>query len=117
MAGAFEIDQVTIIILNDALRGRFHRALIAAELAQHRPRDVDAAQFLDRMICHSVVEHVAPAIGERPEHGRYMRSDCLALGPRRSLARATIELGKHSLVRDAGGIDIADAWLRHGSSL
>src|SRR6266481_9178246 len=46
-ARALEIDQVAIVVLDDALFRRLDRALVPAELAQHRARDVDAAELLD----------------------------------------------------------------------
>ena len=104
-----------VVVLDRAgLRG-LHRALVAAELAQHRARHIDAAQLLDRVIRHAVLEYVAPGIRERPEHRRHMGADRLALRPRRALAGAAVELGDHLLVRDGGRLHIADA-RAHGSS-
>src|SRR5712692_9994120 len=60
-ARTFEIDQIAIVVLDDAGLGGLHRALVAAELAQHRARDIDAAELLDRMVGDAVLEHVAPA--------------------------------------------------------
>src|SRR5687767_2739088 len=67
------------------------------------------------MIRHAVLEHVAPGIGERPEHRRHMGADRLALRARRALAGAAVEFGQHLLVRDRGRLHVADA-RAHGSS-
>src|SRR6202043_2168613 len=48
-----------------------------------------------------------------PEHRRHMRPDRLAFRPRRALARATLELGKHRLVGDRCRVDVADVRLLH----
>ena len=110
---ALEIDQVGVVVLLEAGLGRLDRALVAAELAQHRTRDVDAAQLLDLVVGDAVLEHVAPGVGERPERRRHMRANRLAFRPRRSLPRAAFEFGDHGRIRDRRWIDIANAWFRH----
>ena len=112
-ARALEIDQVAVIVLDDALLGRLDGALVAAELAQHRARHVDAAEFLDAVVGDAVLEHVAPGIGERPEHRRHMGADRLALRTRRALLGASIELGEHGRILDGCRVDVADPWVRH----
>src|SRR5271166_7092480 len=112
-ARALEIDQVAVVLLDEALSRGLDGALVAAKLTQHRARDVDAAKLFDAVIGHPVLEYVAPAVGEGPEHGRYMGANCLTLRPRRAFAGATVELGKHRLVVDACGVDVAYAWLGH----
>src|SRR5260370_96359 len=97
----------------DALLRRLDRALVAAELAQHRTRDVDAAKFLDAVVGDAVLEHIAPGIGEGPEHGRHMGADRLAFRTRGALAGAAVELRAHGRVLDLGGVDVTDPWLRH----
>src|SRR4051794_37760669 len=67
------------------------------------------------MVGHTVAEHLLPGIREAPECRRHMRADRLALGPRRALAGATVELGEHRLVLHGGWLNIADA-RAHGSS-
>ena len=104
-----EIDQVRIVVFLQAGLRRLDRALVAAELAQHRARDVDPAQLLDLVVGDAVLEHVAPGIGERPEHRRHMRADRLAFRPRRALARAALEFGQHGGILDGRRVDIADA--------
>ena len=111
---ALEIDEVAVVLLDHALFCCLDRALVAAELAQHRARDIDPAQLLDGMIRHAVLEHIAPAVGEGPEHRRHVRADRLALRARRALARATVEFGEHRRVLDSRRIDVADAWIGHG---
>jgi hypothetical protein len=59
------------------------------------------------MIRNSVLEHVAPAVGERPEHGRDMGAHRLTFRPRRAFAAAALELGEHRLVGDGGRINVA----------
>ena len=110
---ALEIDQVGIVVFLEAGLGRLDRALVAAELAQHRARDIDAAQLLDVVIGDAVLEYVAPGIGERPERRRHMGADRLAFRPRRSLPRAALEFGDHGRVFDRRRIDIANARFRH----
>src|SRR5262249_59013333 len=83
------------------------------ELAQHRTRDVDAAELVDAVIGDAVPEDIAPRIGERPEHGRHMGADRLAFRTRRALAGAAVELRAHGRVLDLGGVDVTDPRLRH----
>ena len=110
---ALEIDQVGVVVFLEAGLGRLDRALVAAELAQHRTRDVDAAQLLDVVVGDAVLEYVAPGIGERPERRRHMGADRLAFRPRRPLPRAALEFGDHGGIFDRRGIDIANARFRH----
>ncbi len=113
----FEIDQVGIVVFLQAGLGRLDRALVAAELAQHRTRDINAAEFLDVVVGDAVLEHVAPGIGERPERGRHMGAHRLALRPRGSFARAAVELRQHRGILDGGRIDVTDAGFRHRHGL
>ena len=62
--GFFKIEQVHVVRLGEALLGGFDRALIAAIFAFHRMRDIDAAEFLDRMVHDAVAEHGVPGIGK-----------------------------------------------------
>src|SRR5215831_7353882 len=112
-ARALEVDEIAVVVLYYALLRRLHRALVAAELAQHRTRDVDAAEFLDAMVGDAVLEHIAPRIGEGPEHGRHMGAYRLAFRTRGALAGAAVELPAHGGILDLGGVDVTDPWLRH----
>jgi hypothetical protein len=113
MRRILEVDEIAVVVLDESLPGCLHRALVAAVLALDRARDIDAAQLLDRVVGNPVLEHVAPGARERPEHGRHVGADRLAFRPRRAFAPAAIELGQHRRVGDGGGINIADARLRH----
>src|SRR4051794_23291437 len=96
--GRLEVQEVVVLSLLQALAAALLGALVAAVLALHRARDVDAAELLDRMVEHAVVEEVAPAVGEEPERRRHVRADGRALRPRRPLARAALHLGAHRVV-------------------
>src|SRR4051794_14038383 len=90
--GCLEVQEVVVLRLLQALLTPLLRALVAAVLALHRARDVDAAQLLDRVVAHAVVEEVAPAVREEPERGRHVRPDRRALRPRRADARTALHL-------------------------
>src|SRR5262249_14321891 len=66
--------------------GRLHRALVAAIFAGDRAGNVEAAQFLDRVIEDAIAENVVPGVGEKPETGGDMRTDGRAFPPRRTFA-------------------------------
>ncbi len=96
--GLLEIEQVVVLALAQALRPGLLRPLIAAVLAFHAPRHVDAAEFLDGMVADPVAEDGLPGAGESPEarrdvsaHGRTFRSG-------RSLALAPLHFRAHLLV-------------------
>src|SRR5882672_506925 len=111
-----ELEQVPHLVLDDrAARRRFHRALVAAVLALHGARDIEAAQLLDRMIEHAVPEDVVPGVGEEPEAGGHVRADRRALGARRALALAALHLPAHLRVHLLER-NVADPLLRHGAS-
>ena len=61
---ALEVDQVGIVVFLETGFRRLDRTLVAAELAQHRTRDVDAAELFDLVVGDAVLEHVAPGVGE-----------------------------------------------------
>src|SRR5262245_37438527 len=112
-----ELEQVPDVVLDQrAARRRLDRALVAAVLAFHRARDVEAAQLLDRVIEHAVPEDVPPGIGEEPEARPDVGADRRALRPRRALALAALHLlahlGVHLFQRN-----VADSLLRHGALL
>src|SRR5207237_10905895 len=92
-----EIDEVAKIVLDNA-GARLYRALVAAIFAADQARDVDAAQFLDGVVCNAVLEHVAPSVGEGPEHRRHMGAPRLALRSRRAFAAAALELRQHGSI-------------------
>src|SRR5258708_8315789 len=75
--GLLEIEQVVVLALAQALRPGLLRPLIAAVLAFHAPRHVDAAEFLDGMVADPVAEDGLPGAGESPE----ARRDVSAHGP------------------------------------
>src|SRR4029077_16113 len=52
-----EIDQLHVVVLDRTGFRRLDRALVAAEFAQHRARNIDAAQLLDGMIRDAVPEY------------------------------------------------------------
>ena len=108
---ALEVDQVSVVVLDDALTRRFHGTLVAAVFALDRARHVDAAQLLDRMVGDAVLEHVAPGVRKRPEHGRHMGANRLAFRPGRTLAAAAVELRRHRLVLYGCRVYVADPWL------
>src|SRR5215470_2810605 len=117
MRRTLEIDQVAVVVLDDALRGRFDRALIAAELAADRARHVDAAELLDGVVGHAVLEHLAPRIGKGPEYGGHVGPHGLALRPGGAFTGTTFKFGPHRRVGDGGRINVADARLTHGHRL
>src|SRR5262249_6673657 len=61
----------------------------------------------------AVLEHVAPRIGEGPEHGGHVGADGLAFRTRRAFAGAAGELRAHGRILDLGGGDGTDTWVRH----
>src|SRR3954447_11898586 len=63
----FEVDEIVVMRFLEAFTRAFYRALVAAELAYDRARNVDAAQLLDCMIEYAVTENVVPRIREKPE--------------------------------------------------
>src|SRR5882724_1867241 len=111
-----EIEQVSDLVLDHcAARCRLDRTLVAAVLAFDRARYVQAAQLLDGVIEHPVLEYVAPRIREEPEAGRNVGADRRALGARRALALAALHLlahlGVHLFDRN-----VADSLLWHDTS-
>src|SRR5580698_6535885 len=113
MRRRLEVDQIAVIILNESLRRGFDRTLIAAEFAFHGTRNINAAQLLEIVIGDAVLEYVAPRIGKRPENRGHMGANSLAFRPRRTFARATVELGEHGLIRYRRGVHITDVRLAH----
>ena len=111
-----EVQQVLVVLFDQPGVLGFLRTLVAAVLALHRLRDVDAAQLLDAVVADTLVEDVAPGIGEGPEDRRHMGAHRLALGPRRTLAPAAIELGEaisaDSPVRGAPADALAQGYFR-----
>ena len=118
LRGRLEIDQVLGVVLDHrAGVGGLDRALVAAEFAQHRARHIEPAQLLDAVIGDPGVEHVAPRVGERPEHRGDVGADRLALRPRRAVALAAFQLGEHGRVLHGLRIDVADVGLAHAVHL
>src|SRR5262245_43239448 len=109
-----EVEQVHHVILDYAGAGGLDRALVAAVIALHRARHVQAAQLLDGVVAHAAVEEIAPGVRECPERRRHMRAHCRALRARSALAPAAVHLLAH-LVIHLLQREIADALLcRHG---
>src|SRR5919199_359003 len=96
--GGLEVQEVVVLRLLQALAPALLGALVAAVLALHRARDVDAAELLDLVVEDAVVEQVAPAVGEEPERRRHMRAHGRALRARGALAGAALHLGAHRVV-------------------
>ena len=98
-----EVQEVLIIVFNQALFAPFHRTLVAAIFAQDRPRDVDAAELLDIVIGNAIAKASLPCIGKGPERRWNMGADCLAFRPRGAELRASFEFRDHiGSVTDAG---------------
>ena len=59
-----EIEQLAVVLLDEAGAGGLHRPLVSAVLAFDRPGDVHAAQFLEIVVGHPVLEDVPPGVGK-----------------------------------------------------
>ena len=99
-----------------ALLRALDRPLVAAVLAFDRARDVDAAQFLKRVVEDAVPEDVVPRVGEKPEARRHVRAHRGALRPRRALARAALHFGAHRVVHPVEG-NVTDSLFGHVASV
>src|SRR5262249_16849336 len=108
-----EIQKVKHLLFDQgAARGCLHRALVAAIFAGDRAGNVEAAQFLDRVIEDAVAENVVPGIGEKPKTGGHNRANGRAFRPRRAFALTALHFrphfGVHFFERD-----VADPLLGH----
>src|SRR5258708_22257821 len=108
-----EIQELEVIVLDHPSPGRLDRALVPAVLALDRFGDVDAAELFDAVIEHSVVEHVAPRLGEGPEDGRHVGSDRLTLRARSALASTPLQLFQDLGIFNRSWTQIADPLLGH----
>src|SRR5262245_2513718 len=108
-----EVQQLVVLRLLQSGGRRLHGALVAAELALDRPRDVDPAKVLDRVVADALVEGRLPGVGEGPERVRRMGTDRRALRPRGAITSAAVHLLLHALVH-ALQRDVADVRVGHG---
>jgi hypothetical protein len=105
-----EFEELVVLIFAEAFPSSLDGSLYASVLALDRLGYIDPAQLLDPVVAHAVPERHVPGLRERPDDGRVMRADCLALGPGRSLAARLIQIAKdlgigyrcRVYVRDAG---------------
>src|SRR5918992_5920706 len=106
--GRLEVQQLVVLALLESRLAAALGALVAAVLALHAVRDVDAAELLDGVVDDALAKQVPPGVGERPEGGRHVGANRGALRSRRALTRAAFHLGAH-----VGGHllqrDVADA--------
>src|SRR6516165_12026770 len=108
-----EIQKIEHLLFDQgAARGRLHRALVAAIFAGDRARNVEAAQFLDRVIEDAVAENVVPGIGEKPKTGGHMCTNGRAFRPRRAFALTALHFRPHFEVHFFKR-DVADPLLGH----
>src|SRR5262249_48795720 len=110
---ALEIQQVQVILLDQASFGRFDRPLIAAVLAPDGFGDVHPAELFDAVVEDAAVEDIAPSIGEGPEDGRHVGADGLALRTRGALPTTALKLVPHLLVANRSRFHVADALFGH----
>src|SRR5687768_5437679 len=108
-----EIQEIVVLCLHETRLGSLERTLVAAVLAIDRSRHIHPAELLDVVITHTVLENVAPRMGERPEASRHMGPNRGTLRTRRSLAAAPIEFFEHGRIRNRGRVNVTDALLSH----
>src|SRR6185503_10477456 len=90
LRGLLEVDEIVGLRLLELAAEGLDGALVAAELAGYRARNVEPAELLHRMVAHAGMEDVAPRIGERPERAGDMSAHRGTLRTRRAFPRAPL---------------------------
>ena len=90
--GALELEQFVVVDLGKSLLSTRERPLRASVVTVDRLRDVDATEFLQRMLDQPGAEGALPVRREGAQHGGHVGSDRLALRARRAVARGVLEV-------------------------
>src|SRR5207245_272894 len=106
--GALEVEEIAVVLLLDALLSGPERPLRSSVVAVDRLRDVDAAEFLERVLDGAAAEDRLPRTRERLGDGGAVRADRLRLRTRCSEPPRLLEVLDELRIRERGGIDVGE---------
>ena len=106
--GALEVEEIAVVLLLDALLSGPERPLRSSVVAVDRLRDVDTAEFLERVLDGAAAEDRLPRTRERLGDCGDVRADRLRLRTRCSEQPRLLEVLDELRIRERRGIDVRE---------